>query len=164
MADTTAATRSDPFGFDPAHVVEMRVEMASEREEIPADWPCQIVRRAAGHLRAHVVAIRADIAQNPYWNGDPSDDEAWRSGIDNAAGGVAGTFAALWAPGFADLIAESWNHQADDMGDHLGHFHAFGPPGGWVIEDERESVHWDWTATVRAALAYLREDAPAVTL
>ena len=164
MPDTiTSSPRRDPFGFDPSHVVDMRVEMASENDELPADWPCEIVRRAAKHVRAHVEAIRADIASNPYWSGDPSDDEAWRSGIDNAAGGIAGTFAALWTPGFAESVAVSWERQADDMADGLAHFHAFGPPCSWVVEDERESVRFDWTATVRAALAFLREDAPAVS-
>ncbi len=59
-------------------------------------------------------------------------------------------------------IADAWEQQADDMADRLGHLHAFGPPGNWVVEDERESFRPDWTATLRAALKYLREDAPAV--
>lgn len=29
----------DPFGFDPAHVVDLRVEMASDREDLREDAP-----------------------------------------------------------------------------------------------------------------------------
>lgn len=122
--------RPHPFGFDPAHVVDMRVEMASDKDTLPTDWPCEIVRRAARDLKA-------DIEKRPITMGGATRD--WQL-----------------------LVAEAWEHQADDMGDHLAHLHAFGPPGNWAVEDERECVHWDWTATLRAALAYLREDAPKV--
>lgn len=130
MSDTTTrhTPRSDPFGFDPGHIVDMRVEMAGESDELPAEWPCEIVRRAAKLMK--------ERAENAAMMLDPVP--------------VA-------------LIADAWGHQADDMCDCLAHFHAFGPPGSWVIDDEQESVHWDWTATVRAALAYLREWPPAVT-
>jgi hypothetical protein len=125
------------------------------------DSPAGIVRRASEHLRAHVAAIRADIATDPYWNGDPSDDEAWRRGIDNAAGGLAGTFAALWTPGFAEAVADAWSEDADGMADYFAHFHAV--PIGWAVYDEDECGQAEWTATVKAALAYLREDAPKVS-
>ena len=168
MNTTDTALRSDPFGFDPGHVVDMRVEMASDSDELPVDWPCEIVRRAAKLMKERAEAAtkgrwwREDMAVcatgSPYlaWTGDGSGliDEQLADAEHIAA----------FDPDAATAVADAWGHQADDMCDCLAHFHAFGPPGSWVVEDERESVHWDWTATVRAALAYLREDAPAVNV
>ena len=122
-----AETR-DPFGFDPAHVVDLRVEMASEREALPDDWPSEIVRRAA-------ETLKRDVEKRPITAG--GDDRAWQA-----------------------LAADAWLQQASDMVDGLAHLHAFGPPGNWVVEDEYEYVHFDWTVTLSAALAYLRETAP----
>lgn len=177
----TTSPRRDPFGFDPNHVVDMRVEMASEREDLPADWPSEIVRRAA-----KLMQQRAEAATNGRWHASPvyspsatatsavySHAHPMGSGasevIASARVGKGGLkrgadaeHIAAFDPDAASAIADGWLHLADDMADQLAHFHAFGPPGNWVIEDERESADYAWTATVRAALAYLREDAPKV--
>lgn len=175
MSDTTTrhTPRSDPFGFDPGHIVDMRVEMAGESDELPAEWPCEIVRRAAKLMKER--AENATMSASGRWIIRASETGYPQQIADNAsailiadcfeAPGVdrTSTHIMMLDPVPVALIADAWGHQADDMCDCLAHFHAFGPPGSWVIDDEQESVHWDWTATVRAALAYLREDAPAVT-
>ncbi len=187
MYEHATKTRPDPFGFDPTHVVDMRVEMASDNDGLPAEWPCEIVRRAAklmkeraeaatpGPWRTHdthlnvgghtatvlsgegnEVALRAWL---PTWSHEPWDGthNAWNNAYHVAS----------LDPAVAELIAESWGHQADDMADHLAHLHPTTPlhggAPGWFVADENERVHEDWTATLRAALAYLREDAPAVS-
>jgi len=165
MTDTKH--RRDPFGFDPTHVVYMRVEWASDRE-IPADWPCQIVRRAAALMKQ-----RAEAATPGPWISLDGGDRLMRDpGLDidlvvpeyvvdepmsNAAN--AEHIAALH-PLVATAVADAWEHQADDMADHLAHLHACAGEPGYVVQDEREVMHHDWTATLRAALAYLREEAP----
>lgn len=70
---------------------------------------------------------------------------------------------ALIDPAQAHAIADAWGHLADDMADHGAHFHLV--PIGWTVVDEFGTDRLDetWTSTVRAALAYLRENAPEVT-
>ena len=142
MTDTK--TRHDPFGFDPAHVVDLRVEMASERDYLPADWPSEIVRRAA-----RLMQERAYAATCGPWHAEPGssghgpDGKPWPANYVASAAGVprfkthtvedAEHIAAL-DPIVADLIADAWLHQAYDMADHLAHLHAFGPPGNCVAE------------------------------
>ncbi len=160
--------RPDPFGFDPAHVTDMRVEMASERDELPTDWPSQIVRRAAA-----LMTERAKAAVSGPWHVETLGDGYPQRVSNPQAVIVAQTYTGLGTqcadaahiagldPAVAVAIAEAWAHQADDMADHLAHMHDFGPPNGtWVVTDEREFIRSDWTATLKAALAYLREDAP----
>jgi hypothetical protein len=65
-------------------------------------------------------------------------------------------------PEQAHEIADAWGHLADDMGDYGGHFHPV--PIGWTVVDEFGRDRNDWAATVRAALKYLRESAPAVNV
>lgn len=162
------------------HLTELRVQLASEND-LPPHWPCEIVRRAArlmkqraaeatpGPWRVHdthlnhgghtatVLSGEGDAtklcAWLPTWNHEPWDGahNAWNNAYQ---------IAAIADPDVARAIADSWEHLADDMCDGLAHFHAFGPPGGWVVEDRRDEVRHAWTATVRAALKYLREDAP----
>lgn len=163
-----AETRRDPFGFDPTHVVDMRVEMASERDELAAEWPSEIVRRAAKLMQQRAENgtqtngrwYREDMAvatlESPYlaWTGDGNG--AIEEQLADAE------HIAAFDPVVAKLIAEAWLHQADDMADHLAHLHACAGEPGYVVQDEGEHMRHDWTATLRAALAYLREDAPKV--
>lgn len=166
-----AETR-DPFGFDPNHVVDMRVEMASEREDLPADWPSEIVRRAA-----KLMQERAGAAAHGPWHVELLGDKGYPQRISNPQAIVIGQtytsptvrpvhadYIAALSPDVATAIAGAWLHQADDMADHLAHLHATKPlhggEPGWFVADENERAHEDWTATLRAALAYLREDAP----
>lgn len=164
------------------HITELRVQLASG-DELSADHPSEIVRRAALLMqeRAHaatkgrwcaspVYSPRATATSAVYSHAHPAGSTesqviaSARVGKGGLRRGTDAEHIAGLDPTVAVLTAAAWGHQADDMADHLAHFHAFGPPGSWIVEDEQESVHWDWTATVRAALAYLREDAPAVTL
>lgn len=182
MSTETTRHKPDPFGFDPTHVVDMRVEMAGENDELPADWPCEIVRRGAKLMKERAEAAtkgrwcaspvyspRATATSAVYSHAHPAGSGASevvapaRVGKGGLKRGGDAEHIAAFDPDAAIAIADAWGHQADDMGDHLAHFHAFGPPGNWVVDDERECVHWDWTATVKAALTYLREDAPAVS-
>lgn len=145
------------------------------------DSPAGIVYRAAELLRA-----RAGRAAAGPWTASPvySPDASATSGVyslAHASGSVASevvasgrikrgyggirnphnaVFIAALDPEVALLLADSWGHQADDMNDYYGHFHlmATGP----VVVDERGELRHDWTATVRAALKYLRETAPEV--
>lgn len=158
----------DPFGFDPAHITELRVEWASDRD-IPADWPSQIVRRAADLMKQRAADTTGERwhTESPAGRGPGgipwpatyvvADADALRFrtySVEDAA------HVAALDPTVATAIAEAWEHQADDMGDHLAHLHACAGEPGYVVQDEREIDHYDWTATLRAALAYLREDAP----
>lgn len=68
--------------------------------------------------------------------------------------------AAIGSPELGQLLADAWDHQADDMGDNGAHFHPV--PIGWTVVDEYGRDRSDWTATVRAALKYLSETAPEV--
>lgn len=147
------------------HITELRIVHGSD-DPIPATWPSEIVRRAA--LLMQERAYAATIG--PWVSLDGGDRLIHDPGhdldkpiyvVDEPMSNAANTehIAAL-DPVVADLVADAWRHIADDMCDELAHFHAFGPEGNWVIEDEREEVHYDWTATVRAALAYLREQPP----
>jgi hypothetical protein len=176
----------DPFGFDPVHLVDLRAEYASDNP-IPPDSPAGIVTRAAKlmHERANAATPRpwrmhdthlnhgghtatilsgeggdtALCAWLPTWSSEP-----W-NGAHNAWNNAA-QIAGIADPGVAHAIANAWEHQADDMTGDLAHFHPVDRVDGeqaWAVVDERESTHYDWTATVEAALAYLREDAPAVT-
>lgn len=70
---------------------------------IPTENPQGVMRVAASRLRKHTDDLLADIQTNPYWGGR-KPDETWRTGIDNAAGGAAGTYAALWTPTVADAV------------------------------------------------------------
>lgn len=164
------------FGFDPAHVVGMRVEMASDNDEIPIDWPCQIVRRASGLMKQRaqaatpgtrkIVEIR-DAGRFDFpnrilasWSTDTGGEAT--TGIGDMRLQDAEHLAPWTAP-VAVAVADAWERQADDMGDGLAHLHACAGEPGYTVLDEREVSHADWTATLRAALAYLREEAPAVT-
>jgi hypothetical protein len=179
----TTTAKPDPFGFDPIHIIDLRVEMASDNDKLPGDWPCEIVRRAAKLMqeRAHaatkgrwcaspVYSPRSTATSAVYSHAHPAGSgesqviASARVGKGGLRRGADAEHIAGLDPDTVDLIAAGWEQQADDMADRLAHFHAFGPPGNWVVEDEQESVHWDWTATVKAALTYLREDAPAVSV
>lgn len=162
------------------HLTDMRVELASENS-LPPHWPCEIVRRAA-----RLMKQRADVATAGRWcaspvyspratatsavyshahpagSGDAEVVASARVGKGGLRRGADAEHIAALDPDAALAIAESWEHLADDMCDGLAHFHAFGAPGGWVVEDRRDEVHHAWTQTVRAALTYLREDAPKV--
>jgi len=173
--------RPDPFGFDPTHLVELRAEYASDNDELPANWPCEIVRRAAKLMKERAgAATKGRWCASPVYSARATATSAVYSYAHPAGSGAAEVVAsarvgkgglkrgadaehiAALDPDAAVAVADAWEQQADDMGDRLGHLHAFGPPGNWVVEDERESFRPDWTATLRAALKYLREDAPAV--
>lgn len=173
-----AETR-DPFGFDPNHVVDMRVEMASEREDLPADWPSEIVRRAAKLMQERAYAAtsgpwcassvyspRSAATSAVYSHAHPAGSGAseviasTRVGKGGLKRGEDAEHIAGLDPVVADAIAAAWLHQADDMADHLAHLHACDGEPGYVVQDEGEHMRHDWTATLRAALAYLREDAP----
>lgn len=168
--DTQAEPRPDPFGFDPAHIVEMRVEHASEWEDLPGDWPCEIVGRAAKLMQKR--AQNATVSASGRWI-IRGDGNSYPQSIADSASAIL-VADAFEAPGVnriaahvtmldpvpALLIADAWLHQADDMADHLAHLHACAAEPGYVVHDERESARYDWTATLRAAVAYLREDAP----
>ena len=177
MNTSTTIARPDPFGFDPDHIVAMRVEMASDNDTLPADWPCEIVRRAAGLMKERAEGATPGTARQIVEVRD-ADRFAFKHRVvafwESENGGEASCAVgdmrlfdaehiAPWTPVVAVLIAESWQHQADDMADQLAHLHACAGAPGYVVQDEREHMRHDWTATVRAALAYLREDAPAVT-
>jgi len=170
--------RPDPFGFDPTHLVELRAEYASDNPILP-DSPAGIVTRAAKlmHERADdaprgswfVLEVR-DPQPHGYTHrviGEFTTDTggtAWEAVGDMLE--LAAAYVASLAPKAAHAIANAWEHQADDMTGALAHFHPVDRVDGtqtWAVADERESTHYDWTATVEAALEYLREDAPAVT-
>lgn len=168
MTDTK--TRPDPFGFDPTHVVGMRVEMASDNDAVPGDWPCEIVRRAAKLMRER--AQNATLSASGRWI-IRGDGNSYPQSIADSASAIL-VADAFEAPGVnriathvmmldpvpVALIADAWEHQADDMADHLAHLHPSEAAPSYAVHDEREIAHPDWTATLRAALAYLREDAP----
>lgn len=176
---TVSRRGPDPFGFDPTHVVDMRVEMASDRDELPPHWPCEIVRRAAKLMKERAEAAtkgrwcaspvyspRATATSAVYSHAHPAGSgesevvASTRVGKGGLKRGADAEHIAGMDPDAVAASAEAWEQQADDMADRLGHLHAFGPPGSWVVEDENESFRPDWTATLRAALTYLREDAP----
>lgn len=145
------------------------------------DSPAGIVYRAA-----HLLEDRANVATVGPWNASPvySPDASATSGVYSHAhptGSVASevvasgrikpgyggirqphnaVFIAALDPDVAKAIVASWEHQADDMNDYYGHFHA--TLTGWAVVDEYGCDRHDWTATVRAALKYLRETAPEV--
>lgn len=159
--------------FDPPHVTELQVEYASNRP-IPADWPCQIVRRAAALMKER--ADEATLSATGRWIIRGDGNSYPQSMADSASAVIVAD--AFEAPGVnriaahvtaldpttARAVADAWAQQADDMSDHLAHLHAgaylLPDAPGWCVADEDERVHEDWTATVKAALAYLREDAP----
>lgn len=167
---TNTETRPDPFGFGPTHIVDMRVEMASENDLLPADWPCEIVRRAAKLMkeraqdaihtegRNRLFVSRTKASKTPVVVDDVEQPtiliESFAARYEAVNEHIAGL-----DPVVAISIADAWEHQADDMADLLAHVHAV-PVGRWVVQDEGERTRDDWTRTLRAALAYLREDAP----
>jgi hypothetical protein len=145
------------------------------------DSPAGIVYRAAELLKA-----RANAATAGDWHASPvySKDSGHTSGVYSFAhptGSVASEvvasgrvkpgyggirrgenaeYIAALDPEVAKAIAFSWVNQADDMGDSGAHFHPI--PIGWSVVDEFGRGRHDWTATVHAALKYLRETAPEV--
>lgn len=163
MNDTQ--TRRDPFGFDPAHVAELYAEYASDRP-VPQDWPSEIVRRAAQQLQDLAVAA----TPGPWVSLDNGDRLVHDPGHDldkpvyvvdePMSNSVNAEYIAALHPIVAVRIAEAWKDQADDMASGLGHLHTCAGLDGFAVYDERETYRADWTATLRAALAYLREDAP----
>lgn len=145
------------------------------------DSPAGIVYRAAELLTARAAAATAGP-----WHASPvySKDASATSGVYSHAhpagspasqvvasgrvkpgyGGIRrgenAEFIAALGPEVALLIAGAWGHQADGMGDCGAHFHPV--PIGWCVVDEYGQGRDDWTATVRAAVKYLRETAPEV--
>jgi hypothetical protein len=142
-----------PAPDSPAGVVYRAVDRMRERAQnaTDGDWHASDEVGHGFHVDSHDGAADWRVA----WTGDEetSDGEPTNAYADME-------FIASFGPEFAVLLADSWGHQADDMNDYYGHFHmmARGP----VVVDERGNLRHDWTATVRAALKYLRETTPAV--
>lgn len=172
MTDHQTTGHHPPSHLGPDHVAHLRAEWASEDRDLPADWPSQIVRRAATLMTDRAAAAKTSYSGR--WVVRPGRDYPQEIADNASAVIVADTFETPPLHPFVDHItgfdphaaimaAEAWAQQADDMATSLAHLHPFGRSGDWVVVDERESPHFDWTATLCAALAYLREDAPAVT-
>jgi hypothetical protein len=133
------------------------------------DSPAGIVYRAADLLEARA----RKLDRTPPWTVQPegadgvevvSDDNSMLIAeigpLDDPTTAHVADFIAALDPEFALLAAEAWEHQGDDMGDYGAHFHL--APVGPVVVDSHGEYRTDWTATVRAALKYLRETAPVV--
>jgi len=128
--------------------------------EIPAD----LVRRAAEKLRT--LAEDAPKSASGRWYVRTPQGEYPQTVYDNASAIlVAETFEgpqhpqstapfiAAMDPTVALLIADGWLHVADDMGD----YEAFECSVAQGISSEDHGYRADWTATFRAARAFLRE-------
>jgi len=74
-------------------------------------------------------------------------------------GGVAEYIAAMH-PAVALAVADSWDHQADDMADHEAYESGVGGMLRPVVRTEDHGTHHDWTATLAAARALLGEVQP----
>lgn len=165
------------IGTTECHERPADVVINGPRPESPAGIVCRAAR---------LLEDRANVATGGPWNASPvfSPDATATSGVYSFAhpsgsvesevvasgrikpgyGGIRqphnAVFIAALDPDVAKAIAAAWEHLADDMADYYGHFHAV--PIGWVVVDEQGTPRADWTATVRAALEYLRETAPEV--
>lgn len=75
--------------------------------------PEQTLTAAAQALRDAANAIRYEIKTNTYWHGVPAEN-AWAIGANNALGGYAGIYAAMFTPDVADALADWLDSAAED--------------------------------------------------
>lgn len=136
-----------PTPDSPAGIVYRAAKMLEDRANVATAGPWAAEAHADHGCRVGTVDKRDWVA----WTGYLDDEPVCRSDAE---------FIAALDPDVAKAIVASWEHLADDVNDHYGHFHA--TPTGWTVVDEYGNDRHDWAATVCAALKYLRETAPEV--
>lgn len=144
-----------PKPGSPAGIVYRAADLMKERAEAATDGDWH-----ASDEVMHGFHVDSRDGDNDWRVAYTGDEETSDGEPTNAHADME--FIASFGPQFANLLADSWGHQADDMGDRRAHFHESKGPCGFAIVDEYGDYRPDWTATVRAALAYLRETALAV--
>jgi hypothetical protein len=130
------------------------------------DTPADTIRRAAQLMRERATAVRPGP-----WHAEPGSislpgDKPWPSDYVAPATGVPrfkvhseadAEHIAAMHPGVTTAIADSWEHQADDMADWEANESIAGGLLLPVVRSNKHGTRHDWTATLAAARTYLGE-------